>query len=175
MGNTSSTAPFNNVSFPNPFDERQNFLEIEITNEGTDCVFAVGICPKAQPSDVMPGWIEGSYGYHADGNIFIERGDVPIKGPRCGKGDHMGCGLDFSTMEEGYVQVWFTKNHRLACLPEKISIQSNMSLYPLVSVGTSGEVMQHHTYEEQGIPDKTSLFFVYSTSKPMQCHIIYFH
>ena len=133
-------------------------------------MFAVGIGPRAQPSNVMPGWIEGSYGYHADGKIFIEQGDVPIKGPRCGKGDRMGCGVDFSTAAEGYVQVWFTKNHRLACLPEKITIQSNMNLYPFVSVGTSGEDMQHHTYERQGIPDKTSLFFWSIQLLTYQCH-----
>ena len=149
---------FSTVVFMNPLTKTRNFFEVEITNEGSSCVFAVGVGPKRYPTTIMPGWMEGSFGYHANGNLFIEQGDAPIKGPRGRKGDHMGCGLDFSTIEEGYIQVWFTKNGRLACWPESVPCQTGFALYPLISVGSSGEVVHYCAHKKEDIPDIASLF-----------------
>jgi hypothetical protein len=149
---------FSTVIFMNPLSEERNFFEVEITAEGANGVFAVGIGPKKYPLTVMPGWIEDSFGYHANGNLFIEQGDTPIKGPRCTKGDHMGCGLDFSTVEEGYVQVWFTKNGRLACWPEKVPFHAKLALYPIISVGSSGEVVHYCAHGKQAIPDVSTIY-----------------
>ena len=163
---------FSTVIAVMPLNDHQNYFEVEITNEGNNSIFAVGFGPLKCPFNTMPGWIEGSIGYHADGNIFIEQGDVPIKGPRCGKGDRMGCGVDFSTAAEGYVQVWFTKNGRLAWWPEKVQANPKVAFQPLISVGNSGEVVHHfdHNQLQQEIPDISSLLHYVSKCDFMPLH-----
>lgn len=48
------------------------------------------------PKHRHPGWSKGSIGYHADdGKIFIGSGVGDPFGPRCHKGDRMGCGILF--------------------------------------------------------------------------------
>jgi len=48
------------------------------------------------PKHRHPGWNKGSIGYHADdGKIFIGSGVGDPFGPRCHKGDRMGCGILF--------------------------------------------------------------------------------
>ena len=44
----------------------------------------------------MPGWDKGSIAYHADdGKVFIGCGVGEVFGPKCHKGDIMGCGIFF--------------------------------------------------------------------------------
>ncbi|CAN8010808.1 unnamed protein product, partial [Ixodes pacificus] len=48
------------------------------------------------PRHRHPGWNEGSIAYHADdGKIFVGSGEGSCFGPRCKKGDVMGCGILF--------------------------------------------------------------------------------
>ena len=43
-----------------------------------------------------PGWNKGSIAYHADdGKVFVGSGVGSPFGPRCHKGDIMGCGVLF--------------------------------------------------------------------------------
>ena len=43
-----------------------------------------------------PGWNKGSVAYHADdGKIFVGSGIGDAFGPKCGRGDVMGCGILF--------------------------------------------------------------------------------
>jgi hypothetical protein len=54
------------------------------------------ICSQDYPKHRHPGWNKGSIGYHADdGKIFIGSGVGAPFGPRCHKGDRMGCGILF--------------------------------------------------------------------------------
>jgi len=48
------------------------------------------------PRHSHPGWNKGSIAYHADdGKIFIGSGAGDPFGPRCHRGDIMGCGIIF--------------------------------------------------------------------------------
>jgi Ran-binding protein 9/10 len=55
---------------------------------------------------IMPGWREFSWGYHGnDGMTFTEGHRGLDYGPKFGKGDIVGCGVDWQT--EAY---FFTLN-----------------------------------------------------------------
>ena len=54
----------------------------------------------------MPGWSQGSWGYHGDdGKMFIGNPIGITYGPTYGTGDTVGCGVDFMSRS-----VFFTKN-----------------------------------------------------------------
>jgi SPRY domain len=54
----------------------------------------------------MPGWDSGSWGYHGDdGKLFSESSRGKSYGPTYGKGDTVGCGIDFPKCE-----LFFVKN-----------------------------------------------------------------
>jgi hypothetical protein len=150
--------PFSTTVIMNPLIGRRNFFEVEITDAGAKCMFAIGVGPRNFPLTVMPGWLEGSFGYHSNGKLFIEQGNTPINGPKCTQGDRMGCGLDFSTANEGFVKVWFTKNGKLACWPEKILYHPKLALHPIITVGSSGEIVHYCNHSFKDIPDAKSWY-----------------
>ncbi|CAI5765061.1 SPRY domain-containing protein 3 isoform X3 [Podarcis lilfordi] len=56
----------------------------------------VKVCGTDYPKNRHPGWSRGSVAYHADdGKIFHGSGVGDPFGPRCYKGDIMGCGIMF--------------------------------------------------------------------------------
>jgi len=60
------------------------------------CYIAIGLARKDYPKNRHPGWNKGSIAYHADdGKIFVGSGVGSPFGPRCTKGDVMGCGVLF--------------------------------------------------------------------------------
>ncbi|XP_067890808.1 SPRY domain-containing protein 3-like [Heterodontus francisci] len=79
-----------------PLSTRSHYFEVEIVNPGEKCYIAVGVARKDYPKQRHPGWNRGSVAYHADdGKIFYGSGVGHPFGPRCYKGDIMGCGIMF--------------------------------------------------------------------------------
>jgi len=82
-----------------PITTRHHYFEIEIVDPGHNCYIAIGLAGKNYPKNKLPGWNPGSIGYHADdGKVFAGSGKWKVKwpfGPRCDKGDIMGCGVLF--------------------------------------------------------------------------------
>jgi hypothetical protein len=75
---------------------RSHYFEIEIVDPGSSCYIAIGLARKDYPKDRHPGWNEGSIAYHADdGKVFMGSGSGDPFGPKCDKGDIMGCGVLF--------------------------------------------------------------------------------
>jgi hypothetical protein len=75
---------------------RNHYFEIEIVDPGTSCYIAIGLARKDYPKNRHPGWNKGSIAYHADdGKVFVGSGVGAPFGPRCHKGDIMGCGVLF--------------------------------------------------------------------------------
>ncbi len=63
---------------------------------GVNCYIAIGLARKDYPKNRHPGWNKGSIAYHADdGKVFMGSGVGAPFGPRCHKGDIMGCGVLF--------------------------------------------------------------------------------
>jgi len=80
----------------NPIGTRNHYFEIEIVNPGYSCYIAIGLARRSYPKNRHPGWNKGSIAYHADdGKIFVGSGRGSPFGPRCHKGDVMGCGVLF--------------------------------------------------------------------------------
>ncbi|XP_069697406.1 SPRY domain-containing protein 3-like isoform X1 [Periplaneta americana] len=79
-----------------PLNTTVHYFEIEIVDPGESCYIAIGLTRRDYPKHRHPGWNKGSIGYHADdGKIFIGSGVGDPFGPRCHKGDRMGCGILF--------------------------------------------------------------------------------
>lgn len=79
-----------------PLNTTVHYFEIEIVDPGESCYIAIGLTRRDYPKHRHPGWNKGSIGYHADdGKIFIGSGIGDPFGPRCHKGDRMGCGILF--------------------------------------------------------------------------------
>ena len=69
---------------------------LEIVDPGSSCYIAIGLARKDYPRNRHPGWNKGSIAYHADdGKVFMGSGVGDPFGPRCNKGDIMGCGVLF--------------------------------------------------------------------------------
>jgi len=79
-----------------PLCTRSHYFEIEIIDPGSSCYIAIGLARKDYPRNRHPGWNKGSIAYHADdGKVFMGSGVGDPFGPRCNKGDTMGCGVMF--------------------------------------------------------------------------------
>ncbi|XP_054161506.1 SPRY domain-containing protein 3-like [Oppia nitens] len=79
-----------------PLDTQYHYFEIEILDPGESCYIAIGLTRKDYPRHSHPGWNKGSIAYHADdGKIFVGSGAGDPFGPRCHRGDIMGCGIKF--------------------------------------------------------------------------------
>jgi len=79
-----------------PLCTRSHYFEIEIMDPGSNCYIAIGLARKNYPKHRHPGWNKGSIAYHADdGKVFMGSGVGDPFGPRCNKGDIMGCGVLF--------------------------------------------------------------------------------
>ncbi|XP_064408582.1 SPRY domain-containing protein 3 isoform X2 [Latimeria chalumnae] len=79
-----------------PLSTRSHYYEVEIVDPGEKCYIALGLARKDYPKNRHPGWSRGSVAYHADdGKIFHGSGVGDPFGPRCYKGDIMGCGIMF--------------------------------------------------------------------------------
>nr|CAB3266542.1 SPRY domain-containing protein 3-like [Phallusia mammillata] len=79
-----------------PLTTTTHYFEIEILEPGQSCYIAIGLVHKDYPLRRHPGWNIGSIAYHADdGKIFLGRGQGTPFGPRCYRGDIMGCGIHF--------------------------------------------------------------------------------
>ncbi len=79
-----------------PVCTRNHYFEIEIVDPGASCYIAIGLARRDYPRNRHPGWNKGSIAYHADdGKVFVGSGVGAPFGPRCHKGDVMGCGVLF--------------------------------------------------------------------------------
>jgi len=80
----------------NALDTCNHYFEVTIVDPGENCYIAVGLVRKNYPKKRHPGWNKGSIAYHADdGKLFTGSGAGTAFGPRCKKGDVMGCGILF--------------------------------------------------------------------------------
>ncbi|CAL8366878.1 unnamed protein product [Lota lota] len=79
-----------------PLTTRCHYFEVEIVDAGEKCYIALGLARRDYPKNRHPGWSRGSVAYHADdGKLFHGSGVGDAFGPRCLKGDIMGCGIMF--------------------------------------------------------------------------------
>merc|ERR1712110_699200 len=96
VGRGKSVADVGLAQAKHPICTRHRYFEIEIIDPGLRCYISIGLARKDYPKNRHPGWQRGSIGYHADdGKVFAGSGAGAPFGPRCHKGDIMGCGVIF--------------------------------------------------------------------------------
>ncbi|CAL4101713.1 unnamed protein product, partial [Meganyctiphanes norvegica] len=79
-----------------PLNTTAHYFEMEIVDSGKSGYITIGLTRKDYPKYRHPGWNHGSIAYHADdGRIFTGSTVGSLFGPRCRKGDVMGCGIIF--------------------------------------------------------------------------------
>jgi len=77
---------------PVPSDQPVYCFEVEIVNKGAEGFIGVGYSRKGIPNNVLPGWKDGSFGYHGDdGKIFGGNGRGEDYGPTFTTGDTISC------------------------------------------------------------------------------------
>ena len=91
---------------------------------GLNCVW------KDYPRHSHPGWNKGSIAYHADdGKIFIGSGAGDPFGPRCHRGDIMGCGIIFprNYSSDGSKRIWKSckKSNHSSDESDRVSLSSS--------------------------------------------------
>ncbi|PNF22199.1 SPRY domain-containing protein 3 [Cryptotermes secundus] len=76
--------------------EEDSLMSVDTNEEEWYRLSDIRLNGQDYPKHRHPGWNKGSIGYHADdGKIFIGSGVGAPFGPRCHKGDRMGCGILF--------------------------------------------------------------------------------
>ena len=130
-----------------------NYFQVKVTATVGDGKIGIGIAHEKYPLSNFPGWMSGSIGYHADdGGLFFD-GNHQLLGPTCKVGDRMGCGVDFSTVADGPIRVWFTKNDQLVYYHTmKLQVDSASKFYPLISMETSGQEVQYMGHCQKRAP-----------------------
>ncbi|ROT82630.1 SPRY domain-containing protein 3 [Penaeus vannamei] len=79
-----------------PLNTTSHYFEMEIVDPGRSGYITIGLTKKEYPKNRHPGWNRGSIAYHADdGRVFAGSTVGSLFGPRCQKGDVMGCGIIF--------------------------------------------------------------------------------
>ncbi|KAF2005947.1 hypothetical protein P154DRAFT_289636 [Amniculicola lignicola CBS 123094] len=87
----------------------------------------------------MPGWSEGSWGYHGDDGHTMDEGDHYLTAPypTFGAKDVVGCGVDFKCRS-----VFFTKNGARLSSEGRGNMAFHMIearlLFPVIGVGSEG-------------------------------------
>ena len=132
------------IKFLEPLSPMLNYYEYEILDRGQEAAIGIGVGQRNYPMSRMPGWNRNSVGYHADdGKLYHENGMGVAFGPRCTKGDRMGCGVDFSNDDgSGYLNVFFTKNDKHVGHLVRMR-RPPYGLYPLIGLHSRGEKVRY--------------------------------
>ena len=158
-----------------------NYFEVTLTDRVGAGEIAIGVGHEKYDLSNMPGWKDGSIGYHADdGGLFHEQGFAQLHGPTCTTGDRMGCGVDFTPSDDGHVRVWFTKNDRLVFNPQTLELPVNSAskVYPLISMQASGQEVRYLGHWQKAPPTEidckpANLLFAFHVGREGSAYVQY--
>ncbi|CAN9515249.1 unnamed protein product [Ophioblennius macclurei] len=123
-----------------PLSQDRCYFEVTIVDSGVRGTIAVGLVPKFYRLDHQPGWLPHSVAYHADNGKLYNGNPVGQQfGPKCGRGDRMGCGIVCRNAEAelGVATVFFTRNSREVGSVE-VAVPAD-GLFPAVGMHSLGE------------------------------------
>lgn len=144
---------------PRPLSKGNCYFEVTIMDTGVRGTIAVGLVPQNYKLDQQPGWLPHSIAYHADdGKLYNGNSEGQQFGPKCSRGDRIGCGITSDTLDAGLTTVFFTKNGKevgsvvVPAVPD--------GLYPAIGMHSLGEEVRLNLQAEWGTEEEDSIMMV---------------
>ncbi|KAI3357811.1 hypothetical protein L3Q82_016210 [Scortum barcoo] len=142
-----------------PHLERKVLHSVTIVDTGVRGTIAVGLVPKFYRLDHQPGWLPYSVAYHADNGKLYNGNPVGQQfGPKCARGDRIGCGIHSENIEAGFTTVFFTKNGKeVGSVEVPVSAEG---LFPAVGMHSMGEEVKVDLQAEWFLEEDDSMMMV---------------
>ncbi|KAK3547495.1 hypothetical protein QTP86_021477 [Hemibagrus guttatus] len=172
---------------PRPLSKGNCYFEVTIMDTGVRGTIAVGLVPQFYKLDHQPGWLPHSIAYHADDGKLYNGNPVGQQfGPKCNRGDRIGCGIHADTFDAGLTTVFFTKNGKEVSFTDllllllfhsvPVSATSNIplmeqvgsmvvpvvpgGLFPAIGMHSLGEEVRLNLQAEWGTDEEDSIMMV---------------
>ncbi|KAF7668053.1 hypothetical protein LDENG_00034940 [Lucifuga dentata] len=144
---------------PQPLSKGNCYFEVTIVDTGVRGTIAVGLVPKFYRLDHQPGWLPYSVAYHADNGKLYNGNPVGQQfGPKCARGDCIGCGIHSKNIEAGFTTVFFTKNGKeVGSVEVPVSAEG---LFPAVGMHSMGEEVRVNLQAEWLLEEDDSMMMV---------------
>ncbi|XP_074537394.1 SPRY domain-containing protein 3 [Halichoeres trimaculatus] len=142
-----------------PLSKGNCYFEVTIVDTGVRGTIAVGLVPKFYRLDHQPGWLPYSVAYHADNGKLYNGNPVGQQfGPKCARGDRIGCGIHSENIEAGLTTVFFTKNGKeVGSVEVPVSAEG---LFPAVGMHSMGEEVKVDLQAEWFLEEDESMMMV---------------
>ncbi|KAJ0036375.1 hypothetical protein NQD34_005052 [Periophthalmus magnuspinnatus] len=142
-----------------PLSKGNCYFEVTIVDTGVRGTIAVGLVPRFYRLDHQPGWLPNSVAYHADNGKLYNGNPVGQQfGPKCSRGDRIGCGIHFDNIESGVANVFFTKNGKeVGSVEVGVSVEG---LFPAVGMHSLGEEVRVHLGAQWTLEEDDSAMMV---------------
>lgn len=142
-----------------PLSKGNCYFEVTIVDTGVRGTIAVGLVPKFYRLDHQPGWLPYSVAYHADNGKLYNGNPVGQQfGPKCARGDRIGCGIHSENIEAGVTTVFFTKNGKeVGSVEVPVSAEG---LFPAVGMHSMGEEVRVDLQAEWFLEEDDSMMMV---------------
>ncbi|KAM8753663.1 SPRY domain-containing protein 3 isoform 2-T3 [Acanthopagrus schlegelii] len=142
-----------------PLSKGNCYFEVTIVDTGVRGTIAVGLVPKFYRLDHQPGWLPYSVAYHADNGKLYNGNPVGQQfGPKCARGDRIGCGIHSENIEAGFTSVFFTKNGKeVGSVEVPVSAEG---LFPAVGMHSMGEEVKVDLQAEWLLEEDDSMMMV---------------
>ncbi|XP_022618947.1 SPRY domain-containing protein 3-like [Seriola dumerili] len=142
-----------------PLSKGNCYFEVTIVDTGVRGTIAVGLVPKFYRLDHQPGWLPYSVAYHADNGKLYNGNPVGQQfGPKCARGDRVGCGIHSENIEAGFTTVFFTKNGKEVGSVEVPVLAEG--LFPAVGMHSMGEEVKVDLQAEWFLEEDDSMMMV---------------
>ncbi|GAA6216749.1 SPRY domain-containing protein 3-like [Lates japonicus] len=142
-----------------PLSKGNCYFEVTIVDTGVRGTIAVGLVPKFYRLDHQPGWLPYSVAYHADNGKLYNGNPVGQQfGPKCARGDRIGCGIHSENIEAGFTTVFFTKNGKEVGSVEVPVLAEG--LFPAVGMHSMGEEVKVDLQAEWFLEEDDSMMMV---------------
>ncbi|XP_031700612.1 SPRY domain-containing protein 3-like isoform X1 [Anarrhichthys ocellatus] len=142
-----------------PLSKGNCYFEVTLADTGVRGTIAVGLVPKFYRLDHQPGWLPYSVAYHADNGKLYNGNPVGQQfGPKCARGDRIGCGIHSENIEAGFTIVFFTKNgNKVGSVEVPVSAEG---LFPAVGMHSMGEEVKVDLQAEWFLEEDESMMMV---------------
>lgn len=125
-----------------PFTPEKPRIEVLIQESGERRVIAVGTVFENYNCHMMPGWLDGTVGYHVDDGKIFEPGfdelGREVEGAMAHRGDLITCEVDFDNQRNSSIPILFSLNGKEVAHTLMEYTAGQTKLYPFISLGYEG-------------------------------------